>query len=162
MKLPEENDILWGYASLIINGLARILPNAQSDLKSSLLSGFAALSDMDVQHTDRIRGDNIGTEEDQKTVLMGAKSVFENLKNIQQNGRALVSDVRFDELGRFIDSLDQSINCLISAIRLDKSKGIRGIYVILDPEATKGMCPSAQEPSTERQERNDCARPRRL
>ena len=79
MKLPEENDILWGYASLIINGLARILPNAQSDLKSSLLSRFAALSDMDVKHTDRIRGDNIGTEEHQKTVLMGAKSVFENL-----------------------------------------------------------------------------------
>jgi len=141
MKLLEENDILWGYASLIVNGLIRVVPNSEAELKSSLLSGFAAISDMDVQHTDRIRVDNIGTEEDQKIVLLGAKSVFEVFKNIQQNGKALVNDVRFDELGSFIDSLDQSINFLISAIRLDKSKGIRGIYVIVDPEATKGRDP---------------------
>ncbi len=141
MKLPEENDILWGYTSFIVKSLARIMPDSQARLKSSLLSEFDAISDMDLQRTDNTPEDGINSVEDPKAILMEARGVCENFKRIHQHGRVSASNVSFDELESFIESLDQSIHTLISSMRGQRSKGIQGIYVIVDPEATKGRDP---------------------
>ena len=81
MKLPEENDILWGYTSFIVKSLARIMPDSQACLKSSLLSEFDAISDMDLQRTFNTPEDGIESEEDPKAILMEARGVCENFVN---------------------------------------------------------------------------------
>ena len=57
MKLSEENDILWGYTSLIVKSLAKILPNSQAYLKASLLSSFSTVSDGGFKHMQGTRED---------------------------------------------------------------------------------------------------------
>jgi thiamine-phosphate pyrophosphorylase len=140
MKLSEENDILWGYTSLIVKSLAKILPNSQAYLKASLLSSFSTVSDVGIKHMQGTREDGV-REEDPKAILIGSKGVLENFKRIRQYREIAIKNASSDELGSFIDLLDQSIEILTSLIRQQKSNGIRGIYVIVDPQATKGRDP---------------------
>ena len=138
MKLKAEDDILWGSVSNIVNRLASVIPESQSLIKSTLLTQFADLSNMADAPTLYTQNNKGLVDEGLKAILVGAETIHESLKYAYENTGILEDGNHSNELGRFIDSLRQGIDCLISSMRVARSRGISGIYVIVDPDATKG------------------------